>query len=71
MNRLRMMDKIEPLAFVSQARLHETYRKDLKLWSRITKIETKLQAEVIVYSLDGHASGIKEKIQDGIAKNWK
>ena len=36
------------------------------MWSRITSIEKKLQAEVVVYSLDGHPSGIKEKIQVGI-----
>ena len=33
------------------------------MWSRITSIEKKLQAEVTVYSLDGHSLGIKEKIQ--------
>ena len=36
------------------------------MWSRITSVEKKLQAEVVVYSLDGHSSSIMEKIQVGI-----
>ena len=62
----KMSSKIEPPTFVSQTKSYATYKKDLKMWSRITSIEKKLQAEVVVYSLDGHPSGIKEKIQVGI-----
>ena len=43
-----------------------TYKNDLIMRSRITKIEKKLQVEVVVYSLDGHSSCVKEKIQVGI-----
>ena len=35
---------------------------------RITTTEKKLQAEVVVYSLDSHPSGIKEKIQVAIGE---
>ena len=38
-------------------------QKDLKKWSRITNIEKKLLAKVVVYSLDVHSLGINEKIQ--------
>ena len=62
----KMSSKIEPPTFLSQTKSYATYKKDLKMWSRITSIEKKLQAEVVVYSLDGHPSGIKEKIQVGI-----
>ena len=58
--------KIEPPTFVSQTKSYATYKKDLKMWSRITSVEKKLQAEVVVYSLDGHSSSIMEKIQVGI-----
>ena len=53
---------IEPPVFGNQAKLYAAYKKDLRMWSEITNIERKLQAEVVVYSLDGHSLGIKEKI---------
>ena len=65
-NMSRISAKIDPLTFVSQTKLYVTYKKDLKMWSRITSIVKKLQAEVVIYSLDGHSSGLKEKIQVGI-----
>ena len=36
------------------------------MWSRITKIEKKLQAEFVVYSLDDH-----NKKKEGLGKIWK
>ena len=56
----------EPPAFVSKTKSYAAYKSDLKRWSRITAIDKKLQAEVVVYSLDGHPSGIKDKIEVGI-----
>ena len=41
------------------------------MWLRIMKIQKKLYAEVVVYSLDGHPLGIKEKIQIRIGKKLK
>ena len=55
-------NRFEPPAFVSNKKSYATYKADLRRWSRITAIDKKLQAEVVVYSLDGHPSGIKEKI---------
>ena len=57
--------KYEPPSFVSNTKSYATYKADLKRWSRITGIDKKLQAEVVVYSLDGHKSGIKEKNRSG------
>ena len=53
----------EPPAFISKTKTYSTYKADLKRWSRITSVEKKLQAEVVVYNLEGHPSGIKEKIE--------
>ena len=58
----------EPPAFVSKTKFYAAYKADLKRWSRITAIDKKLQAEVVVYSLDGDPSGIKDKIEVGIGK---
>ena len=53
----------EPPAFVSKTKSYSAYKADLKRWSRITSVEKKLQAEVVVYSLEGHPSRIKDKIE--------
>ena len=53
---------IPPPSFISDSKTYEEYREDLKRWSRISSVDKKLQAEVIVYSLDGHPSQIKDKI---------
>ena len=58
----------EPPSFVSSNKTYAAYKADLKRWSRITSIEKELQAEVVVYSLDGHSSRIKEKIDVKIGK---
>ena len=41
----------------------------MRMWSQITCIDQKLQPEVVVYNMDGHPSGKKEKIQAGIGSN--
>ena len=41
-------------------------KRILKCGKRTKNIEKKLQADVFFYLLDGHPSGIKEKIQIGI-----
>ena len=38
------------------------YEKHLKQWSRLTSLDKKLQAELVVYKLENHESKIKEKI---------
>ena len=57
-----MATNLEPPSFVSDIKSYETYKRDLKMWSRITTLKKKAQAEMVVYKLDGHPSGIKEKI---------
>ena len=52
--------------FVGQNKSYETYKEELVMWSRTTSLEEKIEVEFIVYSLDGHSSDIKEKIQDKI-----
>ena len=53
---------IPPPSFVSDSKSYEEYREDLQRWSRITSVDKKLQAEVVVYGLDGHPSQIKDKV---------
>ena len=70
---------LEPPSFVSEKKSFGEYKKDLLRWSRLTSLDKKVQAEMVVYSLEGHPSRIKEKIttqlsdelennEDGIAK---
>ena len=61
-NSCRMSMTIEPPSFVSDNKSYETYKQDLKMWSRITTLKKSVQAEMVVYKLDGHPSGIKDKI---------
>ena len=59
---------LEPPSFVSEKKSYSTYKNDLRRWARITTVKKELQAEVVVYSLEGHPSGIKEKIDVQIGK---
>ena len=52
----------EPPTFISETKSYAAYKTDLKIWSRITGVPKKNQAEVVVYGLEGHPTGIKEKI---------
>ena len=74
-----MAQSIEPPAFISETKTYAEYKEDLERWSRISSLDKKLQAEMVVHRLDGHSSRIKEKIvtkigtslvdnADGIAK---
>ena len=64
---------------MSEKKSFGEYKKDLLRWSRLTSLDKKVQAEMVVYRLEGHPSRIKEKIttqlgdqlennEDGIAK---
>ena len=69
---IMMSSKVfEPPAFVSETKSYERYKDDLYMWSRITSVPKKNQAEVVVYSLQGHSSGIKEKIVLNIGEKIK
>ena len=57
-----MTSILEPPAFVSEKKSFAEYKKDLQRWSRLTSLDKKVQAEMVVYRLEGHPSRIKEKI---------
>ena len=61
-----MSTRNEPLLFVSHTKLYNIYKKDLKIWSRITEEKKELQAKAVVFSLKDQASNIMEKIQADI-----
>ena len=61
-NHLEMTSTLEPPAFVSEKKSFAEYTKDLRRWSRLTSLDKKFQAEMVVYRLEGHPSRIKEKI---------
>ena len=51
-----------PPSFVSDSKSYAEYKADLEMWSRITSLDPKVQAEMVVYRLEGDPSRIKEKI---------
>ena len=53
---------LEPPSFVSDSKKFSEYKKDLLRWSRLTSVKPELQAEMVVYRLEGYPSNIKEKI---------
>lgn len=53
---------LDPPTFISENKTSASYKKDLRMWSRIISIPKISQAEVVVYGLEGHPTGIKEKI---------
>ena len=52
----------EPPAFISETKSFATYQRDLKRWAKLTDLEDDQKADMVVHCLDGHSSGIKEKI---------
>ena len=55
-----------PPTFIDDASTYPEYKRRLERWSRITKVDKKLQAEVVVYHLENHPSGIQEKIDTAL-----
>ena len=55
-----------PPEFISDASEYPEYRRRLQRWSRITKVDKSQQAEVVVYYLEGHPSGIQDKIDSNL-----
>ena len=53
---------LEPPAFVSSTKKFAEYKKDLLRWSRLSSVKPELQAELVIYKLEGDPSNIKEKI---------
>ena len=57
-----MSKTLEPPGFISELKSFETYQKDLKRWAMLTLVEKEKQALLVLHYLDGHPSGIKEKV---------
>ena len=62
---------IEPPNFVSDVKTYAQYKADLEMWSRISGIDKEVQAEMVVYRLEGHPSNIKDKIMNQIGEKLK
>ena len=62
---------LEPPQFIDDNKTYAQYKDDLQMWSRISGIEKKSQAETVVYRLEGHPSRIKEKIMNQIGDKIK
>ena len=57
-----MSQKYTPPEFFEEHHQYAEYKKKLKRWSHITKVDKKHQAEGVLYNLEGHPSGIQEQI---------
>ena len=68
---LDMPKFIEPPAFVSDSKSYAEYKFDLEVWSRICGLDKRVQAEMVVYRLDGHPSRIKEKVNTQLGSKLK
>ena len=74
----KLIDKTKPIVemstqnilktpeFISDTKSFASYERDLRRWSRLTSLPKKQQAEWILLHLEGHPSGIKEKIETNI-----
>ena len=58
--------KFDPPKFIDDAAEYQDYKKKLLRWTRITKDDAKKQAEVVLHHLEGHASGIVEKVETAL-----
>ncbi len=67
----KMSNTEPPPSFVSEVKSYADYKSDLEMWSRITSLDAKLQAEMVVYRLEGDPSHIKEKIVTQIGDKLK
>ena len=63
------MAKVEPPKFFDDASGYPEYKLKLERWSRITKTDKKQQAEVVLYHLEGHSSGIQQKIDTALGED--
>ena len=55
-----------PPDFIDDASQYDRYKKNLLRWSRCTKYDPKQQAEVVLYHLQNHPSGIQEKVDTAL-----
>ena len=62
-----MSNRLNPPEFCADASGYAEYKKRLLRWSRITTISKRQQAEVVLYHLEDHPSGIQEKIDTALS----
>ena len=62
------MAKVDPPKVFDNASGYPEYKLKLQRWSRITKTEKKQQAEMVLYHLEGHPSGIQQKIDTALGQ---
>ena len=60
--------KCLPPKFIDDPSQYEEYKKKLLRWSRITKTDPSQKADVVLYHLEGHPSGIQEKIDTALGE---
>ena len=60
------MSKFLPPKFIDDPAEYAEYKKKLLRWTRITKTDAAQQAEVVLYHLESHVSGIQEKIDTAL-----
>ena len=58
----------EPPAFISDTKSYSMYERDLKRWAKLTDLASEKQADMVMHCLDGHASGIKENIDNQLSE---
>ena len=58
--------KCVPPNFITDASQYAEYKKKLLRWSRITKTDPAQKADMVLYHLEGHPSGIQEKIDTAL-----
>ena len=56
-----MSSKCAPPKFIECASEYEAYKRKLKQWTRITKVDKKQMADTVLYNLSEHPSGIAEQ----------
>ena len=57
-----MAQNVGTPSFISETKTYTEYKDALERWSRLSPVDKKIQAEMVVHYLDGHPSRIKEKI---------
>ena len=62
-------NKFNPPKFIDSPSEYPEYKRKLERWARITKVEAKKQAEVVLYHLEDHPSDIQSKIDVALGDN--
>ena len=63
-----MSEKFKPPEFIDSPSEYPEYRKKLLRWTRITSEKKPQQAEVVLYHMEDHASGMQSKIDTALGE---